>query len=72
LQDNDVPLEAIQTFTGVRPKEVSRVTSQLLFPVNVKGDRQYYFNNIHEADILEREVRGRAVGFKKHLGCSSY
>jgi hypothetical protein len=33
------------------------MTSQLLFPLNVKGDRQYYFNNIHESDILEREVR---------------
>jgi hypothetical protein len=57
LQDNDVPLEALQTFKDMRPKEISRMTSQLLFPLNVKGDRQYYFNNIHESDILEREVR---------------
>jgi hypothetical protein len=56
-QDNDVQLEAIKTFKDMRPKEISRMTSQLLFPLNVKGDRQYYFNNIHESDIFEREVR---------------
>ncbi|WIA39188.1 hypothetical protein OEZ86_005313 [Tetradesmus obliquus] len=55
-EDNDVPLDAIQTFAGVRPKEVSRITSQLLFPLTVTGDRQYYFNNIHESHILEPEI----------------
>jgi hypothetical protein len=57
-QDNDVPLEALQTFEVMRPKDISKMTSQLLFPLTVKGDRQYYFNNIHESDIFEREVRG--------------
>ncbi|WIA18890.1 hypothetical protein OEZ85_003562 [Tetradesmus obliquus] len=55
-EDNDVPLEAIQTFAGVRPKEVSHITSQLLFPLTITGDRQYYFNNIHESHILEPEI----------------
>lgn len=56
LQNSLVPLSQLQPpFKGIRPKEMSRIASQLLFPVNVPGDRQYYLS-IHAGQILNREV----------------
>lgn len=55
-QDNIVPLDAlVPPFKGVRPSEVRRLTSQLLFPVNVTGDRQYYLS-VQAGQLLDPQV----------------
>ncbi|KAF8064596.1 Asnsd1 [Scenedesmus sp. PABB004] len=53
-EDNDVPLESIEPpFKGARAGEVSRLGGQLLFPVRVAGDRQYYFHGLADAHVLQ-------------------
>lgn len=51
-----MPVSALKApFKGVRKKEMERIASQLLFPVTVEGDRQYYLS-IHAGKILEPQV----------------
>eukprot|EP00879_Flechtneria_rotunda_P023514 GHRR01024876.1.p1 GENE.GHRR01024876.1~~GHRR01024876.1.p1 ORF type:complete len:254 (+),score=101.27 GHRR01024876.1:409-1170(+) len=55
-EDNDIPLDKlVPPFKDVRPKEIQRIASQLLFPLNVTGDRQYYLS-IQAGNILEPQV----------------
>eukprot|EP00775_Hariotina_reticulata_P004221 gene4221-4470_t len=55
-EDNDAPLSAIQPpFKGVRQNEINRIASQLLFPLNVTNDRQYYLS-IHAGQLLDRQA----------------
>eukprot|EP00878_Enallax_costatus_P011770 GHUV01012286.1.p1 GENE.GHUV01012286.1~~GHUV01012286.1.p1 ORF type:complete len:302 (+),score=85.48 GHUV01012286.1:538-1443(+) len=42
-------------FKGVRPGEMNRIASQLLFPVNVPGDRQYYLS-VQAGHILKPQA----------------
>jgi hypothetical protein len=56
IQDNDIPLTAIKPpFKGVRQNEINRIASELLFPLNVTNDRQYYLS-IHAGQLLDRQV----------------
>lgn len=56
-QDNVVPVDAlVPPFKAVRPSEVQRLTSQLLFPVNVAGDRQYYLS-VQAGTLLDSQAR---------------
>jgi hypothetical protein len=56
LQDNDVPITSIEPpLKGVRDSVAKRLSSQVLFPVNVKGDRQYYLS-IPAGRIYDQEV----------------
>lgn len=43
-------------FKGARKQEVERLASQILFPVTVEGDRQYYLS-IHAGRLFEPQVR---------------
>jgi hypothetical protein len=43
-------------FKGVRKQEVERLANQILFPVTVEGDRQYYLS-IHAGRLQEPQVR---------------
>lgn len=57
LQDVVVPIAAMKPpFKGVRKKEVDRLASQILFPVTVEGDRQYYLS-IHAGKLFQPQVR---------------
>lgn len=67
LQNNDVPVSHIvPPFKGVRPKEMSRIASQLLFPVNVANDRQYYLS-IHAGQIFNPKVSGKMILLARSL-----
>jgi len=66
-----VPVSALKPpFKGVRKKEMERIASQLLFPVTVEGDRQYYIS-IHAGKLLEPQV-GTLLTWSMHslLLCS--
>lgn len=55
-------VERIQPpFKGLHPKRLRQLTSQVLFPVNVHGDRQYYMS-VPAGVILEREVGQGGAG----------
>lgn len=67
LQDNIVPVECITPpFKGLRPKEVERISNQLLFPVNVPGDRQYYLS-VPSGLVLEKEVGCKCMPHQERL-----
>lgn len=56
LQDVVVPISAMTPpFKGIRKKEMERLASQILFPVTVVGDRQYYLS-IHAGKLFEPQV----------------
>lgn len=50
-------------FKGARKQEVERMANQILFPVTVEGDRQYYLS-IHAGKLFEPQVRvaGHSAG----------
>lgn len=59
MQDNDIHLSQLEPpFKGLGPREMSRMAEQLLFPVNVPGDRQYYLS-IQAGHILKPKVSCR-------------
>lgn len=63
-QDVVVPVAAMKPpFKGARKQEVERLASQILFPVTVEGDRQYYLS-IHAGKLFEPQVRaeGHSAG----------
>lgn len=56
-----MPISALAPpFKDIRKKEVERLAGQILFPVNVEGDRQYYLS-IHAGVLLQPQV-GAAGG----------
>lgn len=69
-----MPLASIvPPFQGLRPKQADALARQLLFPVNVRRQRQFYLS-VRSGVLLEPEVGARARGGGRagaRCGCSA-